>query len=127
MNSVQRFLQSAALVLLASVSALLVAAEPQSEHPANPAAKTLQLPNDPRPLGTYIDPTLRAVGPDAIERSDFMQAKGGSSVDATARPPAPPHEPSGEGKSPQAQEPSLPSAPGGHAGHRSGRTDRPKN
>ena len=127
MNYVQRLLQFAALALLLPVSASLAAREPQGEHPANPAAKTLPLPNDPGPLSTYVDPKLREEQPDAIERSDFEQAKAVSSQ-------APVFDPSGStGKLPSDQKnaPAQDLAPssthGGHSGHGPGRTDRPKN
>jgi hypothetical protein len=96
-----------ALLLAASPGSLF--AEEARGGPADPTAKTLPTPHDAGPFAAYLDPRLRGEGPDAIERSDFEQARKVSS-------PAP----ASPGSS-VSQEGSLPSsAHEGHVGHESG-------
>src|SRR5712691_4668372 len=99
-------------VLLAASPASLVAEETRGD-PADPTAKTLPAPRDAGPFAAYLDPRLRGEGPDAIERSDFEQAK----RIASENPALQSRKPGGHER--PGAKPAAPPAHGGHAGHES--------
>ncbi|HYU70552.1 MAG TPA: hypothetical protein VEL09_14610 [Burkholderiales bacterium] len=103
---------AAAAALLAASHASLVAEEARGA-PADPTAKSLPMSPDAGPFSAYLDPRLRGEGPDAIERSDFEQAK----RIAVENPALQPRKP-GRHEKPAAK-PASPPAHGGHAGHES--------
>ncbi len=101
---------AAAALLLAASHASLVAEEIRG-GPADPTAKTLPVPRDAGPFAAYLDPRLRGEGPDAVERSDFEQAKkiGSPSPALQSRKPSRQEKPT--------VKPASPPAHGGHTGH----------
>jgi len=113
MDCFRVFSRSAAVALLLTASHASLVAEETRGDPADPTAKTLPVPRDAGPLATYLDPKLRGEGPDAIERSDFEQAKKIASENPALQSPKP-----GRHAKPTAK-PASPPGHGGHAGHES--------
>src|SRR6266581_5720724 len=75
MDRFRVFSRFAAVTLLLAASPALLFAEEMRGGQADPTAKILPVPQDAGPFAAYLDPRLRGEGPDAIERSDFEQAK----------------------------------------------------
>jgi hypothetical protein len=113
------FSHCAAVALLAASHASLVAEEARG-GPPDPTAKNLPTPHDAGPFAAYLDSRLRAEAPDAIERSDFDQAKKIDSENAALQSRKP-----GRDEKPGVK-PALPPAHGGHAGHESSADDSRK-
>src|SRR5712691_8569935 len=114
------FSRLAAVALLLAGSPVPLFAEEARGGPADPTAKTLPMSPDAGPFAAYLDPRLRGEGPDAIERSDFEQAKKVSSETPAPQPRKP-----GRDENP-AKKPASPPAHGGHAGHESSSDDSRK-
>jgi hypothetical protein len=113
MDRFRVFSRLAAVTLLLAASPALLFAEEARGGPADPTAKTLPVLQDAGPFAAYLDPRLRGEGPDAIERSDFEQAKKAASEDPALQSP----KPGRRGK--PAAKPASPPTHGGHAGHES--------
>jgi hypothetical protein len=120
MNHCQVFQRLAAVALLSLPPASLLADEMRGDDPANPAAKTLSVPDAPSLSAVYLDPKLREEGADAIERSDVEQAK----KIATEAPAL--QSPKSGGREKPAAKPAPPPAHGGHAGHEPSADDSKK-
>ena len=113
MDCLRIFSHFAAVALLLAASHASPLAEETGGNPADPTAKTLPVPRDAGPFSGYLDPKLRGEGPDAIERSDFEQAKKIASENPALQSRKP-----GRHEKPGAK-PAAPPAHGGHAGHES--------
>ncbi len=107
------FSRLAAVALLLAGSPVPLFAEEARGGPADPTAKTLPMSPDAGPFAAYLDPRLRGEGPDAIERSDFEQAK----KIAVENPALQSRKPGRDEK--PAAKPASPPAHGSHAGHES--------
>src|SRR5712691_1944970 len=112
MDRFRIFSRFAALTFLLAASTASLFAE-EARGPADPAAKILPTPHDAGPFAAYLDPRLRGEGPDAIERSDFEQAK----KIAVENPALQSRKPGRDEK--PAAKPASPPAHGSHAGHES--------
>jgi len=108
MDCFRIFSYFAVVTLLVAASPALLSAEEGRGGPADPTAKTLPMSPDAGSFPTYLDPKLRGEGPDAIERSDFEQAK----KIASENPPPQSRKPSRYEK-PAA----MPASPPAHGGH----------
>ena len=75
MDRYRIMLSAFAVAAMPLLSAPSVVAQTRTEQPANPITRTTPLPLDASPLAHYVEPKLREGSPDAIERSDFEQAK----------------------------------------------------
>jgi hypothetical protein len=120
MDCFRVFSHLATVAVLLAVSPASLFAQEARGGPVDPAAKTSPTLHDAGPFAAYLDPRLRGEGPDAIERSDFEQAK-----TIASRNPAP--------KSPEprrhekpAVKPAPPPTHGGHARHESSAEDATK-
>jgi hypothetical protein len=107
------FPRLAAVALLLAGSRVPLFAQEARGGPADPTAKTLPAPRDAGPFSAYLDPRLRGEGPDAIERSDFEQAKKIASEEPALQSRRP-----GRHEKPAAK-PASPPAHGGHPGRES--------
>ncbi len=113
MDRFRIFSRFAAVTLLLVASPALLFAEEARGGPADPTAKILPMSPDAEPFAAYLDPKLRGDRPDAIERSDFEQAKKTAVESPALRARKP-----GRDEKPAAK-PASPPAHGGHAGHES--------